>query len=99
VDAGDGPPETLLDRSLTPESKSPWRGRNLRLGRFAYKRVTMCVATEAQGEMENPLDVVAWGNPRISSRVQRPFQEKPERLTEQERRLREQQLQALGYVQ
>ncbi len=99
VDAGDGPPETLLDRSLTPESKSPWRGRNLRLGRFAYKRVTMCVATEAQGEMENPLDVVAWGNPRISSRVQRPFQEKPERLTEQERRLREQQLEALGYVQ
>ena len=99
VDAGDGSPETLLDRSLTPESKSPWRGRNLRLGRFAYKRVTMCVATEAQGEMENPLDVVAWGNPRISSRAQRPFQEKPERLTEQERRLREQQLKALGYVQ
>jgi hypothetical protein len=99
VDAGDGPPETMLDRTLNPESESPWRGRNLRLGRFAYKRVTMCVATEAQGEMENPLEMVAWGNPLISSRVQRPFQEKPERLTEQERRLREQQLQALGYVQ
>jgi len=99
VDAGDGPPETMLDRTLNLESESPWRGRNLRLGRFAYKRVTMCVATEAQGEMENPLEMVAWGNPLISSRVQRPFQEKPERLTEQERRLREQQLQALGYVQ
>jgi hypothetical protein len=99
VDAGDGPPETLLDRSLTPESKSPWRGRNLQLGRFAYKRITMCVATEARGEMENPLDMVAWGNPLISSRVQRPFEEKPETITEQERQLREQQLKALGYIQ
>ncbi len=99
VDAGDGPPETLLDRSLTPESKSPWRGRNLQLGRFAYKRVTICVATEAQGEMENPLDMVAWGNPRISSRVQRPFKEEPVIITEQERRLRAQQLRALGYIQ
>jgi hypothetical protein len=99
VDDGSGPPETILDRTLTPESKSPWRGRNLRLGRFANKRVTMCVATEAKGEMEDPLDMVAWGNPLISSRVQRPFEEKPETITEQERQLREQQLKALGYIQ
>jgi len=99
VDAGKSPPETILDRTLNPKSESPWRGRNLRLGRLAYKRVTMCVATEAKGEMEDPLEMVAWGNPLISSRVQRPFQENPERLSKQERRLREQQLKALGYVQ
>jgi len=99
VDDGSSRPETILDRTLTPESESPWRGRNLRLGRFAYKRVTMCVATEAKGEMENPLAMVGWGNPLISSRVQRPYQEPPESVNEQERRLREQQLKALGYVQ
>jgi len=99
VDDGDGPPETILDRTLNPESESPWRGRSWRLGRFAYKRVTMCVATEAEGEMENPLDMVAWGNPQVSSPVQRPYEEPTETVTEQERELREQQLRALGYVQ
>ena len=99
VDTGNGVPETLLDRTLNPESVSPWRGRDLRLGRFANKLVTMCVATEAQGEMEDPLEMVAWANPRIYSRVQRPFEENPERLNKQERRLRKQQLEALGYVQ
>jgi hypothetical protein len=99
VDDGEGLPETILDRSLNPESESPWRGRNMRLGRFAYKWVTMCVATEAEGEMENPLGIVAWGNPLVSSPVQRPYEEPTETITEQERRLREQQLRALGYVQ
>jgi hypothetical protein len=59
----------------------------------------MCVAAEVEGEMENPLDMVAWGNPLVSSPVQRPFEEPTETITEQERRLREQQLRALGYVQ
>jgi hypothetical protein len=99
VDDGDGPPETVFDRSLNPESESPWRGRSLRLGRFAYKWVTMCVATDAEGEMEDPLEMVAWGNPLISSPVQRPYEEPTETVTEQERELREQQLRALGYVQ
>jgi hypothetical protein len=99
VDDGEGPPQTILDRTLNPESGSPWRGRNLRLGRFAYKRVTMCVAAEVEGEMENPLDMVAWGNPLVSSQIQRPYEEPTEILTEQERKLREQQLRALGYVQ
>ncbi len=99
VDDGENPPETILERTLNPESESPWRGRNMRLWRFAYKRVTMCVATEVEGEMENPLDMVAWGNPRVSSPVQRPYEEPTETVTEQERKLREQQLRALGYVQ
>ena len=99
VDDGEGPPKTVLDRSLNSKSESLWRGRDLRLGRFAYKWVTMCVATEAEGEMENPLGIVAWGNPLVSSPVQRPYEEPTESLNEQERKLREQQLRTLGYVQ
>jgi hypothetical protein len=99
VDDGKGPPRTLLDRTLNPESESPWRGENIRLSGYGYKRVTMCVATEAEGEMEKPLSVVAWGNPLVSSSIQHPYEKRAEILTEQERKLREQQLQALGYVQ
>ena len=99
VDNGKGPPRTILDQTLSSESESRWRRRHLRLGRFAYKPVTMCVTVEVKGEMENPLKMVAWGSPVISSSVQRPFEKKPERITEQERRLREQQLKALGYVE
>jgi hypothetical protein len=71
----------------------------VRLSGYGYKRVTMCVATEAEGEMEKPLSVVAWGNPLVSSSIQHPYEKRAEILTEQERKLREQQLQALGYVQ
>jgi hypothetical protein len=99
VDAGNGSPETILDQTLDSESESLWQRNTVRLRQFAYKRVTMCVATEAKSEMEDPLGMAEWVNPVIFSRVQRPFQERPERLTKQERELREQQLNALGYVQ
>ena len=99
VDAGNGSPETILDQTLNSESESPWRRTTVRLKQFAYKRVTMCVVTEAKSEMEDPLGMVEWANPVVFSRIQRPFQEKPERLTKQERELRKQQLNALGYVQ
>ena len=99
VDDGERPPETILDVSLNTESESPWRGRGVRLGRYTYKRVTMCVSTEVEGEMEDPLEMVAWGNPLIRSLSQHPEVEKSEEtITEQERKLREQQLKALGYV-
>jgi hypothetical protein len=59
----------------------------------------MCVATEVVGEMENPEEVVAWGNPLVRSPVQRPHdQRKEEQISEREKKLREQQLKALGYV-
>jgi len=93
------PPETLLDRTLNPDSKSPWRGRWIPLGKFSYQRVQMCVSTKITGEMENPEDMVAWGNPLIRSPVQHPFDEQNEaRVSEREEKLREQQLKALGYV-
>jgi len=92
-------PETLLERTLNQDSKSPWRGRSIPLARFGYQRVQMCVSTEVSGEMENPEEMVAWANPLISSSVHHPFDErKRERVNEREKKLREQQLKALGYV-
>ncbi len=94
-----GPKEVLFDTTLNPESKSPWRGRKFHLGKYSYKQVEVCIATEVEGEMEDPFRVVAWANPLISSPVHRPYEIPAEApLTEQERRLREQQLKALGYV-
>ncbi len=60
-------PETVLDRTLNPDSESPWRGRWIQLARFGYQRVQMCVSTEVSGDSENPEEIVAWGNPLISS--------------------------------
>lgn len=96
---GEAAPSTLLDRRLNPESESPWRGRSIPLGRYAYRRIELCVATEAVSDGGDPFALVAWGNPLILSRIQHPVVEiSPEVLTEQERKLREQQLKALGYV-
>ena len=92
-------PVTMLDRTLNPDSKSPWRGRWIGLARFSYQRVQMCVATEVTGEMENPEEIVAWGNPLIRSPVHHPHDQRKEgRVSEREKKLREQQLKALGYV-
>ena len=92
-------PENLLDRTLNPDSESPWRGRWIRLGRFGYQQVRMCVATEVSGEMKRPEEMVAWGNPLIKSPVHHPYEEqKQELVNEREKKLREQQLKALGYV-
>jgi hypothetical protein len=99
VQRRDGPSKTLLDRHLQTESNSPWRGRWLPLGKYSYERVRMCVSAEVTGEMDNPEEMVAWGNPLIKSTAHHPYEErKEERVSERERKLREQQLKALGYV-
>ena len=99
IEAHRRPPEVLIDRRLSSDAEVLWRGREILLNKYASRRVTMCVATEAEGEMEDPLDVVAWGNPLVRSRIQHPRAGPVrEKITEQERKLREQQLKALGYV-
>jgi hypothetical protein len=93
------PPETLLDRTLDSDSESPWRGRWIRLARFSYQKVKLCISTDVSGEVDKPERVVAWGNPLIKCPIQHRFEEKEEeRISERERKLREQQLKALGYV-
>ena len=92
-------PKTILDVSLDETSESLWRGRRLPLARYTYQRVEMCVSTEVSGEMENPEDMVAWGNPLVQSPIQHPSGElSEEQDTAREKKLREQQLRALGYV-
>ena len=94
-----GPPETLLDRTLDSDSESPWRGRWIRIARFSYQKVKLCISTDVSGEVDKPERVVAWGNPLIKCPIQHRFEEKEEeRISERERKLREQQLKALGYV-
>jgi hypothetical protein len=89
----------LLDRTLTPESESPWRGRWIRLAGYGYQPVHVCVSTEVSGETDNPYDMVAWSSPLVRSSVHHPYQDRDEHaVSERERKLREQQLRALGYV-
>jgi hypothetical protein len=92
-------PETVFERILATNSESPWRGRWDRLARFGYQEIRMCVATEVSGEMDNPGGMVAWGNPLVKSPAQHPHEEPREgQVSEREKKLREQQLKALGYV-
>jgi hypothetical protein len=93
------PPEILIERTLNSDSEKPWRGRWIRLARFSYENVEVCVSTEVSGDVKNPGRVVAWSNPVIECPIQHPFREKKQqRISERERELREQQLKALGYV-
>ncbi len=92
-------PETVLDVSLDEASESPWRGRRIPLARYTYQQVRMCVSTEVAGEMDNPEEMVAWANPLVQSPIHHPFGElSEEQNNEREKKLREQQLKALGYV-
>ena len=69
------------------------------LARFTYQRVQMCVSTDVSGKIENPEDVVAWANPLVQSPIHHPSGEmSEERQSEREKKLRDQQLRALGYV-
>lgn len=99
VQREDESPEMVLDRTLNPDSESPWRGRWFPLGKYGYQQVEMCVATEVTGEMDDPEEMVAWGNPLIRSPISNPFDELGQaRVSVREQKLREQQLKALGYV-
>ncbi len=62
--------------------------------------MVLCVATSADGEMEDPMEIVAWANPVVESAGERKLRKgERRRISEQEKRLREQNLKALGYVE
>jgi hypothetical protein len=97
--ASEGSPETLLDVTMDSASEKLWRRHTFSLDELAYQSVEMCIATDAEGESAASLELVVWGAPVISSSTQRPIlKARKERITVRERRLREQQLKALGYV-
>jgi hypothetical protein len=60
----------------------------------------MCLTTTVEGAPEEPEQAAVWANPSIQSRRERLAQvDRRRRITEQERRVREQNLEALGYVE
>jgi hypothetical protein len=99
IDDHDRPPKTVVDVALDDSAEILWCRRKVALRRYAMREVTMCIGTEIEGEVENPEKLVLWANPQILSRKDRERRvARSERITDQERRLREQQLKALGYV-
>jgi hypothetical protein len=99
VDDHDRPTNTVVDEVVDESSESLWRRRTVALGRYSMQHVTMCIGTEVAGGIENSEGVVLWANPQILSRKDRQRRiARSGRISDQERRLREQQLKALGYV-
>ena len=90
---------TLIDETLASDAESLWLRRRARLGAYAYEHVELCIATVVEGESDDLGEFAVWANPAIESKSQRKVRRRTEhRITDQERKVREQQLKALGYV-
>ena len=95
--AGDGAPEVIVDETIDSDSGELWMRRRVPLGAYAYEHVQMCIATDVEGG--DLLELAVWANPIVTSKSLSPPRLRPvNQITEQERRVREQQLKALGYV-
>jgi hypothetical protein len=90
---------TLIDETLASDAESLWLQRRARLSAYAYEHVELCIATVVEGESDDLGEFAVWANPVIDSKLQRQVRRRTEhRITELERKVREQQLKALGYV-
>jgi hypothetical protein len=99
IDDHERQPETLIDVKMDESTDPLSLQKTHSIGRYAMRVVTMCIETAVEADVTDPVGVVYWVNPQIQSRADRKKRAaRSERITEQERRLREQQLKALGYV-
>jgi hypothetical protein len=99
IDDHEGRPETMIDTIIDETSEPLWRRKTASIARYGMREVTVCIETEIEGDVEDPSGIVLWANPQIRSKADRDRRTaRSQRITEQERRLREQQLEALGYV-
>ena len=99
IDDHERSPETLVDVLLNEKSDPLWKSQTASIARYALRHVTMCIETEVEGGSPDPAEVVLWTNPQILSKADRERRAaRSRRISEQERRLREQQLRTLGYV-
>jgi outer membrane protein assembly factor BamB len=99
IDDHERPSETLVDVLLNEKSDPLWKRQTVSIARYALRHVTMCIETEIEGGRPDPAEVVLWANPQILSAADRERRAaRSERISEQEQRLREQQLKTLGYV-
>jgi hypothetical protein len=100
IDDHEGRGQTLLDVTVDGSSSELWQTHRVSIEEYSLTRVKLCVATSAVGDMVDPMDVVAWANPAVESAAERKRRRgERRRLSEQEKRLREQNLKALGYVE
>ena len=97
--AGDGGSAMVVDETLDSGAGDLWKRRRVPLAAYAYEHVQICIATEIEDGAEDLLELALWANPLVKSKSLSPPRLRPvNKITEQERRLREQQLKALGYV-
>jgi hypothetical protein len=99
IDDHERPPKTLVDAVLGEASDPLWKRRTVSIARYALRQVTMCVDTEVEGDYTNPEGIALWARPQILSAADRERRTaRSQQISEQEQRLREQQLRTLGYV-
>jgi outer membrane protein assembly factor BamB len=92
--------QTLIDETLASDAESLWLRRGAPLRAYAYELVELCIETMVESESGDLGEFAVWANPAIDSKSQPTARSRTKhRITEQERRLREQQLETLGYVQ
>jgi outer membrane protein assembly factor BamB len=99
IDDRERPIESLVDVHLDERSGPLWKSQTVSIARYALRQVTMCIETEIEGNFTDPESLLLWANPQILSAADRDRRAiRSQRISDQERRLREQQLKTLGYV-
>ena len=89
----------IVNKTLDSGTGRLWIRQNLPLADFAFQNVEMCITTEIDSPAENLAELAFWANPIVHSKSQHPARLSAEnRITKQERELRNQQLKALGYI-
>jgi hypothetical protein len=98
-----GQRRVLVDETMRSGDAEPWRQRWIPLPGLDLTRVELCLELATRGsngsDPERPAAVIE--NPRVwaGDRPTLPRQWTEEQLGEQEQRLREEQLRAIGYIQ
>ena len=90
----------LLDDVVRSGAPELWREATASLQGYAHRPVELCLDAQVRVAARggDPARAILWGNPKIRS----PYRETPVQRaepSERERRLEEEQLRAIGYVQ
>jgi len=90
----------LMEDVVGPGAPERWHEATASLQDYAYRSVQLCLDAQVRvaARGADPARLIVWENPRIES----PYRERPVQRaepSERERRLQEQQLRAIGYVQ
>jgi len=97
--ADDGPPSVIMDKTLDSSERNLWMQKTFPLTALAFKKVDLCISTEIENGAEDLDRIAVWTVPTVDSKSQHPPRlQADNRITEQERKLRNQQLKALGYI-